>query len=284
MLLLRFLLKVPMIHEISSQQNPRIKQVVKLQAKHSERKESGLLVVEGLRELGLALLAGYKVHSLYFCKQYISASEIFATIGELEDLEVFSVSAEAFSKIAYRESTSGVVALLFANYQTLESIILRQDCPLVIVLESIEKPGNLGAILRTADAATVDAVLICDPLVDVYNPNVIRSSIGTVFTNNVITCSSTEAMAWLTKHGITPYAAELQASVDYYTCDFKKPTAFVMGTEAYGLTSQWLNFCENRIIIPMNGKIDSLNVSTSTAILVFEAMRQRNFIRSVHEA
>jgi TrmH family RNA methyltransferase len=273
-----------MIQEISSQQNLRIKQVVKLQAKHSERKESGLLVVEGLKELGLALLAGYRVHSLFFCKQYISVSELSEVIRELGDLDVFSLSVEVFSKIAYRESTSGVVALLFTNYQALDTINLRQACPLVIVLESIEKPGNLGAILRTADAANVDAVLLCDPLVDVYNPNVIRSSIGTVFTNNVIACSSADAMAWLTKHGITPYAAELQASVDYYTCDFKKPTAFVMGTEAYGLTSQWLNFCKKRIIIPMNGKIDSLNVSTSTAILVFEAMRQRNFIRSVHEA
>lgn len=273
-----------MIQEISSQQNLRIKQVVKLQAKHSERKETGLLVVEGLKEFRLALLAGYRVHSIYFCKRYISAPELLEGIEEQVDMEIFSVSVEVFSKIAYRESTSGIVALLFARYQTLDTINFRQSIPLVIVLESIEKPGNLGAILRTADAANVDAVLICDPLVDVYNPNVIRSSIGTVFTNNVVACTSTDAMAWLTKHRIVPYAAELQASVYYYSCDFNTPTAFVMGTEATGLTLQWLNFCKNRIIIPMNGKIDSLNVSTSTAILVFEAMRQRNFIRGVNEA
>jgi TrmH family RNA methyltransferase len=273
-----------MIHEILSPQNPKIKQLLKLQTKHSERKESGLIVVEGRKEFELALLAGYKVNSLYFCKQYISIEELSLISGDYIDFDVFSLSVDAFAKIAYRESTSGIVALFHAKSIQLEDLKINHSAPLIIVLEAIEKPGNLGAILRSADAANVDAVIVCDPLVDLFNPNVIRASIGTVFTNTVIACTSDEAMQWLAKQDITVYAAELKASIPYHTCNFEKPTAFVMGTEAYGLTPQWLNFCHHRIIIPMSGKIDSLNVSTSTAILVFEAMRQRNFTRRVHEA
>ena len=149
--------------------------------------------------------------------------------------------------------------------------------PFIIILEAVEKPGNLGAILRTADAAQVDAVIVCDPQTDVYNPNAIRSSVGCIFTVPVAVCSSTEALAWLKQQGITSYAAELQASEWYQDVNYTTPSAIVMGTEADGLTDFWLNNADKRIKIPMRGKIDSLNVSVSTAVITFEAMRQRGF-------
>ncbi len=145
----------------------------------------------------------------------------------------------------------------------------------MIILESVEKPGNLGAILRTADAAAVDAVIVCDPQTDIYNPNVVRSSVGALFTVQTAVCSSKEAMDWLDQHSIALYAAELEAAELYQNVDFSVPSAIVMGTEAEGLTNSWLNYATKRIKIPMRGKIDSLNVSVSTAVLTFEAMRQR---------
>jgi TrmH family RNA methyltransferase len=146
-------------------------------------------------------------------------------------------------------------------------------------LEAVEKPGNLGAILRTADAASVDAVIICDPLTDIYNPNAIRSSIGCVFTNQIVSTSSDKAIEWLKNNNIRAYAAALTARKNYHETDLTGSTAIVMGTEANGLTQKWLNQTDVQIIIPMCGDIDSLNVSTSTAILIFEAMRQRNFYK-----
>ncbi len=265
-----------MFHEISSPQNPHIKQIIKLQSKHQERRETGLLVVEGLREISLAIQSGYKPNSVYFSKQVSEKAVLDQLLAGNPETEIFYLSAEAFSRIAYRESTSGALAVFQQTDHDFSKIRLTSN-PLVVVLESIEKPGNLGAILRTADAAAIDAVIICDPLSDIYNPNVIRASIGTVFTNQIVTCSSDDAMHWLERNNFNTYAAELTASSAYHLFDYTQPTAFVMGTEASGLTEQWLSFCNHNIIIPMMGKIDSLNVSTSTAILVFEAMRQRNF-------
>jgi TrmH family RNA methyltransferase len=145
------------------------------------------------------------------------------------------------------------------------------------VLEAVEKPGNLGAILRTADAAAVDAVIVCDPLCDLYNPNVVRSSVGCLFTVQTAVCSSQQALDWMRRHKINILAAELQASQWYHQTDMRLSTAIVMGTEADGLSSFWLNNADERIKIPMRGYIDSLNVSVSTAVLCFEAMRQRGF-------
>jgi TrmH family RNA methyltransferase len=145
------------------------------------------------------------------------------------------------------------------------------------VLESVEKPGNLGAILRTADAAGLDSVIICDPQTDFYNPNVIRSSIGCIFTNQVASATSDETLAWLKKNNITPYSTYLKASRPYHAVDFTKPSAIVMGTESTGLSDTWITPDQNPIIIPMQGRIDSMNVSTAAAVVVFEARRQRGF-------
>ena len=263
-----------MAEYITSTQNPKIKNILKLQQKSAERKKQNLIVIEGLREIKLALQSGMQVKSIYFCRDIISEEEI---IKHFEvTASIFDISHDIYKKLAYRGSSEGIIALGEPKYLTLNELTLRRN-PLLIVLESVEKPGNLGAILRTADAAHVDAVIISDPLTDIYNPNVIRSSIGCVFTNRVIACSSEEAISWLRKKGIKTYAASLTATQKYHEKDFTGPSAIVMGTEANGLTGKWLKNTDEQIIIPMSGAIDSLNVSISTAILVFEAKRQRNF-------
>ena len=265
-----------MIEKITSTQNAKIKNIIKLQQKSSERKKQNLIVIEGLREISLAVKAGMILKSVFFCSNIISLEELEKELNLSSTY--LEITSDIYNKLAYRGSTEGIIALAEPKYTALNEIKLREN-PLIIVLESVEKPGNLGAILRTADAAKVDAVIICDPLTDIYNPNVIRSSVGCVFTNQIVACSSDETIKWLKAKGIKSYAAALTATENYHDKDFTQPTAIIMGTEADGLTEKWLKNADEQIIIPMSGEIDSLNVSTSTAILVFEAMRQRNFYK-----
>jgi TrmH family RNA methyltransferase len=259
---------------ITSPQNRRIKNVVKLSVAARERREQNLFVVEGARELSLATTGGYTVRGLFVCDEFLNraGTEI---VGKL-NIPAEKVNAESFQKMAYREKSDGIIAVLEAKHLSPDDVRLSGN-PFVIVLESVEKPGNLGAILRTADAARVDAVIVCDPSTDVYNPNTIRSSIGCVFTQQVVVCTSQEALRWLKQAGIRIFAAELTASDRYHETDLTQPAAIVMGAEAGGLTDFWLRNADSRIKIPMRGYIDSLNVSVSTAILTFEAMRQRRF-------
>jgi len=261
---------------ISSHQNPKIKKILSLQ-KSSERKSQNLFVVEGLREIKLALEANHQLHSIYICKEIIGVERY----SELKDLikspiDEYEISKPIFEKIAYRENSDGIIALVVPKIITLENIKLRTN-PIIIVLESIEKPGNIGAILRTADAANVDAVIICNPKTDIYNSNVIRSSVGCLFTNQVVACTTEEAINWLRKQNISIFPTHLNAKEYYHQADFKQPSAIIMGTEDTGLSDKWISPEFKQIKIPMNGKIDSMNVSNATAIVVFEAMRQRNF-------
>ena len=265
-----------MIEKITSLQNPKIKNIVKLQQKSSERRKQNLIVIEGLRELVLALKAGFELKSVFVCPDILN-QELLSKELKPEN-RYFEISKEVYQKLAYRDSTEGIIALAQPKYNSLDDLKLR-IAPFIIVLESVEKPGNLGAILRTADAANVDAVVICDPLTDIYNPNTIRSSVGCVFTNQVVSTTSDEAIKWFGKNNIKTYAAALTAKKFYHETDFTGPSAIIMGTEADGLTDKWLDQTDEQVIIPMNGEIDSLNVSTSTAILAFEAMRQRNFYK-----
>jgi len=260
---------------ITSTQNTKIKHVVALQQKSSERRKSGLFVVEGRRELMHCINAGYECHEL-FLRENLRES-IFSEdswLKSISELCVFSVSDDVYSKMAYREGTEGVVAVMKSKQRTLEQLQL-SDNPLIIVLESVEKPGNLGAVLRTADAAHADAVIVCDPLTDLYNPNLIRSSIGAVFTVPCVACSSAECIDFLKSRNIQILTAQLQDSDYYYEADMRQPVAIVMGTESTGLTEIWRKAADSHIKIPMLGQLDSLNVSVSTAILAFEAVRQR---------
>jgi TrmH family RNA methyltransferase len=258
---------------ITSPQNPKIKNLVLLQQKSRERRKQNLVVVEGLRETGIAVSNGFVIAELFVCQEIAHESDYKSIVA---DAKITFVSRPVFEKLAYREGSDGCIALLIPRWLKITDVKLRNK-PLVIVLESVEKPGNLGAILRTADAVNADAVIVCDPLTDIYNPNVIRSGVGCVFSRQVVACSTLEAQQWLKENGIRTYAAELKASTHYHTHDYRDAVAFVMGTEADGLTPAWLDFCDERIIIPMLGSIDSLNVSVSTAVLVFEALRQRGF-------
>ena len=258
-----------MYERITSVQNPKIKKLVLLQQKSSERRESGLFAVEGLRELQHCLEGGLKVETVFWCP------EILPSVQEVPGARVFEVSPQVYSKIALRDSTEGIVAVVRMRGRTLDDLELREN-PLVIVLESVEKPGNLGAILRSADAAEADALLVCDPLTDLYNPNLIRASIGAAFTVPTVACSSQEAINWLKAKGIRILTAQLQDSDLYYECDMRRATAIVMGTESTGLSAQWRQAADAHIRIPMLGRLDSLNVSVSAAILLFEALRQRH--------
>lgn len=262
---------------ITSFQNPKIKFIEKLE-KAKNRAEYGLFVVEGFREIQLALEANYSLFQLFYCEEIIAkdaTNSIFKMFSDT-DVEMHQLSIELYRKLVYRENKDGLLAVFYTKVNFLSDLILPEK-PLLIVVESVEKPGNLGAILRTADAAKVDAVIVCDPLTDLFNPNVIRSSIGCLFTNQVVVASSLEVYEFLKAKKITTYAAALTAKEYYQNKNFKEATAFVMGTEAWGLSSFWLENADEEIKIPMLGKIDSLNVSTSTAVLVFEAKRQRGF-------
>jgi len=264
------------MEKITSLQNPRIKNIVHL-SKFRERKLQHLIVVEGFREITMALHYGYIVKELFFSSQ----GNIHSGVEELIRNPAISrlateVSTAVYEKIAYRENSDGVLALFEPRFLDLEGLKLSENS-LLLILESVEKPGNLGAMLRTADAAAIDAVIVCDQQTDIFNPNVIRSSLGCVFSQQVVTCSSDEAISFLRERKITSFAAALSATRFYHQTDFTGPCAIVMGTESEGLTEKWLEGADSRIKIPMSGKVDSLNVSTSAAILIFEAKRQRGF-------
>lgn len=254
---------------ISSTQNPRIKHLTALQQKSQMRRQENLAVVEGMRELQHCIAAGHKVKTVYYCPTLASIDKLGIT-----NCEVIEVSQEVYEKIAYRGSTEGVIAVIEPRTLTLADLQLGEN-PLLIVLEGVEKPGNIGAVLRSADAAQATAVVVCDPLTDLYNPNLIRSSIGAVFTVPCVACTSEECITFLKKHDIKILTAQLQDSELYYDSDMCGPTAIVMGTESTGLTDAWRRAADAHIRIPMSGRLDSLNVSVSAAILLFEAVRQR---------
>ena len=280
---------------ITSTTNPKIKNLLVLQEKSKARREQGLFVVEGKRELEHCIEAGYKVHTVFVCPEINEASASsdsvenyflgrcpknqFSTSSGLRhpahaEASVIEVTEAVYRKIAYREGTEGIIAEVEAKRIGLEDLVLPEN-PLIVVLEAVEKPGNLGAVLRSADAAKADAVIVCDPLTDLYNPNLIRASIGAIFTVPTVAASSEETIAFLKAKGVKILTAQLQDSSLYYDVDMKCGTAIVMGTESTGLTDIWRRAADAHIRIPMLGRLDSLNVSVSASILLFEAVRQR---------
>lgn len=269
------------IENITSAQNAKIKELLALQEKSKERRRKGLFVVEGRREIIHCVEAGYEPHTFFICRDIITEKEFDSILGAVEEnfcgmtCQIIEIPQHLYDKVAYRGGTEGVIAEMHCKEMALDNLRMKEN-PLVVVLESVEKPGNLGAVLRSADASGVDAVIVCDPLTDMYNPNLIRSSIGAIFTVPVATATSEEAIAWLKNNGIKIYTAQLQDSEWYYDTDMKGGTAIVMGTEATGLTDVWRKAADAHIKIPMLGRLDSLNVSVSAAILMFEAVRQRN--------
>ncbi|MDY0314804.1 MAG: RNA methyltransferase [Bacteroidales bacterium] len=267
-----------MINKILSPNNKFIKEVLSLQLKSKERKKTGKFPIEGIKEISFAIKFNVIVEKILFCPEIISLKSVKELIGTEYDSAVkYELSREAFSKISYRESTGGVVVIAKAVYNSLEDIKVK-DKSLFIILESVEKPGNLGSIVRIADAAKIDAVIICDQLTDIYNPNVIRASLGCVFSVKIVNSDTENVLKWIKENNIVSYAAELNSSEFYHSCNFSNPSAIAFGTEAFGLSQKWIDSADKRIKIPMLGNIDSLNVANSVAIIVYEARRQLNFL------
>ncbi|MCA0932139.1 RNA methyltransferase [Lutimonas saemankumensis] len=266
-----------MIKEISSPNNVLIKDIVQLLEKSRVRRKKELFVIEGLRELLLAIQGGYEIEKVLYCEEIFSSNDLDQILGLKKKLnfELIKISLRIYQKLAHRKKTEGILAIGKIKSLNLSNISLKKD-PLILVAEASEKPGNIGALLRTADAANLDAVIIANPKTDVYNPNIIRSSVGCLFTNQIATGSTEEILKFLKQNRVNIYAAALnEESIIYTRPDFRESSAIVVGTEDKGLSEKWLKESLEKIIIPMEGKIDSLNVSVSAAILIFEAKRQR---------
>jgi RNA methyltransferase, TrmH family len=262
---------------ITSTQNNTIKQLLQLQSKAKSRKEHKQFVVEGRRELDLAHANGYSIQTVYWCPEIFEELHFMNWREQFnETIDFVRVSLSVYQKMVMREKTEGLIGIVLQKTQSLKEFHPKNDNPLIIVLESIEKPGNLGAVLRTADAAAVDAVLITEQHTDIHNPNVIRSSVGGFFSVPTFVCSNEEAYNFMSSRNIKIYAASLQKSKDYSLGDFLHASAFVMGSEAIGLSEFWSKEGIEAVKIPMLGHVDSLNVSVATAVLTYEAMRQRN--------
>ncbi len=264
-----------MIKHISSTQNSIIKNILLLKDKSRARKKQGVFILEGVRELSLAIKGGYDIKTILFYADLFSYNEVLNLIND-DTVELIEISKEVYQKIAFRSTTEGIISIVNNKKFSLDNIKFNTKTPLILIAEAPEKPGNIGALLRTADAANLDAVIIANPLTDMFNPNIIRSSVGCLFTNQIAVGKTNEIIDFLKDNNIQVFAAALHnESVNYLEQDFTKASAIIVGTEATGLSDEWMNFAK-KIIIPMEGEIDSLNVSVSASILIFEAKRQRS--------
>lgn len=262
---------------ITSASNSRIKDVVRLRDR-THRDRAGLVLIEGYRELIRAVDAGVPIRELYFCEALFlgkNEPDLIRRIGE-SGAALLSVDEGPFRKISYRDRPDGLVAIAELSPRTLSSLML-SVAPLLVVAQAIEKPGNLGAILRSADAAGADGVIVCDGVTDINNPNVVRASTGTLFTVPVVEATTQETLSWLKQRGVRIVAATPHASTCYTDIDFTGPCAIAVGAEQYGLRNDLLEYADDKVRIPMAGVADSLNVATATTLLVFEAARQRGF-------
>ena len=255
--------------DITSLQNPRVKHMVRLRDEKRQRRQDGLMLVEGFDEIQLALAAGHRPRTIF------SAPEIASGQVHVEGVESITVHRQVFEKMSYRDNPDGWLAVFPIPQTSLDDLEV-SDSPLIIVAESVEKPGNLGAILRTADAAHAHAVLTCDPRLDLWNPNVVRASRGAVFSVPTVECDNASALEWLKAREIRILAATPSATEIYSNVDLRLPVAIAVGTEDEGLTEFWMSNADVKIRIPMMGKVNSLNVSVSTALILYEAVRQRN--------
>lgn len=259
---------------ITSEVNSRVKQVVKLR-EHKERLDKNLIIVEGMREIEQALKAKFSFRECYVCQDLKKqARPLLTELARQKEIEIFEIPDNVYQKISYGESRDGILAVCQPRHKTCQEITLSAK-PLVLVIESIEKPGNLGAILRTADAAGMDAIFCCDLKTDIFNPNIIRSSLGAVFALNVVVADRGEVSRFLTDAQLKVAVSSPHAKTVYTKLDFNQPVAIVVGSEDKGVSDYWLDLADYKMKIPMRGQADSLNVSASTAIILYEAVRQR---------
>ncbi len=260
---------------ITSPKNPRVKDVVRLRhGRHRSRQ--GRILIDGARELSRAIGAGVRLLEVFVCEELCTSDEERGLLARLPDCnaERLHVSRQVFEKLAFGDRAEGLLGVAETPQTTLDDIALPEN-PLVVVLERVEKPGNLGAVLRTADGAGVSAVVVADAAGDLYNPNAIRASLGTIFTMPVCAAERAEVLAWLRRHQLSIVAARVDGSVPYTKPDYRGPTAFVLGSEAKGLSGAWTGNDIIAVRLPMLGAADSLNVSATAAVLCYEALRQR---------
>ena len=268
-------------YDLTSPSNPRIKDVVGLR-KRRTRDARETLVVEGYREVRRALDNGYALHTLFAAPEWFLGENEAALIEDARaaGAQVFTVAKTAFARMSYRDRPDGLLGLGPYLAQPLTAWTDLPEAPLILVAEAIEKPGNLGTMLRSADAAGADAVLVCDAVTDVHNPNVVRASVGTLFTVPVYTATSEDALAWLAERGIRSFAATPHAESLYTDVNLREGAACWIGTEQYGLQESTMARCDERVRIPMAGQADSLNASASGTLMLFEAIRQRGLAAS----
>lgn len=263
---------------ITSLQNPKIKQTVRMRNR-SDRDESDLFLIEGYRELLRFCEKGGKPVELYFCPELFLGTNELSLIEKLNSPALYQCTPDVFRKISYRDRPDGLLAIAKQTHLTLkdlEKCLPKDRPPFLIIAEAIEKPGNLGTILRSSDASGVDGLILCDRCTDIFNPNVVRASVGTLFTVPVYEASSIETLAWLKKHKIAVAAATPQATLEFTHADFKQGIAIAVGTEQLGLSEKWMKSADLQVKIPMMGVADSLNVATATTLLLYEVQRQRN--------
>ncbi len=263
--------------KITSLQNPKIKDAVHLRERKA-RKETDLFLIEGYRELLRAVQSKRVIDTLFFCPEFFLGSNERELIADSKAIAI-ECSKEVFAKLSYRDRPDGLIAVapqLHRTLHELDALLSRKSSPpFIVVAESIEKPGNLGTILRSCDAAGVDAVIVCDPTTDIHNPNVVRSSVGTLFTQFVVESSTEETLRFLKKRGISIAAATPHAKLLFTDADFTRPVAISVGTEQIGLTDAWMQEADIQVRIPMFGIADSLNVASATTLVLYEVIRQR---------
>lgn len=266
-----------MFHKLSSAQNPKIKEAIKLQDRR-HRDETGLFIIEGYRELKRAAEGGVKIVRLFVCEEFFLGSnesnliDLIASLGA----EVYDCASFVFEKLSYRDRPDGLVGIAVQMKQTFPKFLATvKENPLLLIAEAIEKPGNLGTMLRSADASGVDGVIVCDRCTDIYNPNVVRASVGTLFTQPVIEAKGEETLLALKEKKIQVVAATPSATQEYTEADLSGAVAIVVGTEQLGLSDSWMQRADIKVRIPMFGKADSLNVAVATTLLLYEAVRQR---------
>jgi TrmH family RNA methyltransferase len=260
---------------ITSRQNPLVKDAVRLRDRR-HREKQGRIVIDGARELGRAIRAGVRLRHVFVCEALCQSEDARRVLEMLSDAgaEVIDVTEPVFSKLAFGERTEGVLGVAETPAASLDRVRLPEN-PLVAVLEGVEKPGNVGAVLRSADGAGVSALVVADGGTDLYNPNAIRASLGTIFTVPVAAATTGETLAWLREHGLAVYCARVAGSEPYTEADLRRPAAIVLGSEAAGLSAAWSADDITPIRLPMLGVADSLNVSATAAVLFYEALRQR---------
>ena len=261
---------------ITSRQNPRVKNAVRLRDRR-HREKQGRILIDGARELSRTLSAGVRMLEVFVCEPLCTSDDARRLLGTLDecDAEILQATEEVFEKLAFGRRSEGVVGIAEMPSASLSDLVLPER-PLVAVLEGVEKPGNVGAVLRSADAAGVSAVIVADPRTDLFNPNAIRASLGTIFTLPVCAAGSEETLHWLRRRHLSIYAARVDASVPYTDADYRGPTAVIFGSEAEGLTEIWSGKDVTPIRLPMLGVADSLNVSATAAVLFYEALRQKS--------